>query len=414
MKRTIYACTAVVLCITLLTGCWSRRELNEIGIVLAVAIEKDAATGGIILTAQIVRPAALKKESGGGTAKKPTELVTTKGNTIFEAIRNMSKEFDRRPFFSHTKVLVIDEQLARDGVNPIIHFWLNSVEIRPVLWFFIARGVPAREIISGEHGIEEMQATFLTSVIKNEALHSEATAVNLLDFLSSLAGNITSPIAGVLEVTQEFPLSKKETDSSTGIKLAGTAVFKKDKLIGYLNEKETRGLNWITGKVTSGAIQIPSPKGGLLSFEIKNAASRIKPEIKDGKYIFTIEVTEDADLVEKQQRIDVNNLAVLNELNQAQQKVIEDEIKQTVDKVQKEYASDVLGFGKALYDAYPDEWETIKDNWPELFPEVEYTVKVETKIRKTGLMQKPIMPKEGPEPEIKSKGRPYDFLKTEE
>ncbi|WP_199883970.1 Ger(x)C family spore germination protein [Anaerosinus massiliensis] len=415
IKKTITLLTVVLLSTTLLTGCWNRRELNELGIVVAAAIEKDTESDQYILTAEIVRPAALSKDSGGSSmTKNANELVTAQGATLFEAIRNMSKKFDRQPFFSHTKVLVIDEQVAREGITPVLHVWLNSEEIRPVLWFVISKGVPARRILSELHGIEGIQANYLASIIRDHDLNSETTAVNLLDVNAALGSDTINPIAGVMELSEAPPSSVIETNTGNGIKLLGTAVFKKDKLVGYLNGKESRGLNWIIGKVQSGVIQVPSSKGGLVAIEIKNAEKQIRAEIKDGKYIFNIEVQEEGNIIEKQQRLDLNQLPYLNELNQQQQYVIEEEISQTIDKVQKEYGSDIFGFGKALYDAYPDEWEKVKNDWPTIFPSVEYTVKVDTKIRRLGLMQKPILPKPGPEPEIGSKSRPYDFLKTDE
>lgn len=414
IKKTISILTAVILCTTVLTGCWNRRELNELGIVVAAAIEKDTDSDQYVLTAEIVRPAALSKDSGGGIIKNPNELVTAKGATLFEAIRNMSKKFDREPFFSHTKVLVIDEQVAREGIIPVLHVWLNSEEIRPVLWVVISKGVPARRILSELHGIEGIQANYLASIIRDHDLNSETTVVNLLDVDTALGNDTINPVIGVMELSEAPPLSVIETNTGNGIKLVGTAVFKRDKLVGYLDAKESRGLNWITEKVKSGVIQVPSPIGGLVSIEITDAEGKINAQMKDGKYLFTIEVKEEGNIIEKQQRIDLNQLPFLNEVNQRQQYIIEAEIRQAVDKAQKEYASDIFGFGKALYDAYPDEWEKIKEDWPAIFPTVEYTVKVESKIRRLGLMQKPIIPKPGPEPEIGNKSRPYDFLKTED
>lgn len=411
LRKIICTVIVTILCITCLTGCWNRRELNEIGIVLAAAIEKDP-SGEYIVTAQIVRPAALKEGSGAG--KAPNELVTAKGASLFEVIRNMSQVIDRQPFFSHTKVLVLDEQIARDSITPIIHFWLNSREIRPILYVVVAKGVPARKILSELHGIEGIQANYLSSIIQNSKLNAKTVQVNLLDFVTTFtSGGTINPIAGVMELVEAPPVSALENNTGHGVKLTGTAVFKKDKLVGYLDEKETRGLNWITGKVTTGVIQVPGPTGGIVSLEIKNADTKIIAKKKDGKYVFTIQVKEESDLVEKQQRVDINQFPYLNDLNQKQQQAIETEIKDTLDKIQKEYASDIVGFGKILYDTYPDEWKEVKDQWSNLFPFAEYTVQVETKIRRPGLMQKPINPKEGPEPEIKMKGRPYDFFNVD-
>lgn len=414
MIRTFYTLAIVLLCLTLLTGCWSRKELNELGIVLAVALDQDPQSDGILLTAQVVKPEALKQEGSSGGEKEPVQLVTAKGATIADAIKNMSKELDRKPFFSHNKLLVIDEQLARKGLLPLLDFWGRSSEIRPILWLFIAKGVPAREIISEKHGIENIQATYLNALIRRSTFHSEASTPSLLEFLKDLGSDTNDPFAGALEIVECLPSADKD-GAAKGVSLAGTAVFRKDKLAGFLTDRETRGLNWVTGEVKNGMIQVPSPKepGKLITINIKGATSHIKPELKDGNYSFTIKITEEGDIAEQQSLDDVSKLPVLAEINQAQQQAIEAEVRDTINKVQKEYGADIFGFGKVLYDNCPDEWQKIKADWPDIFPHVKYTLKVTTKIRRTGLLQKSVIEKEGPEPEIKSRNRVYDILKEE-
>ena len=59
---------AVILTITfsslLLTGCWDRKELNQLGIAMAIGLDKGD-DGKIQLTSQIVRPGAMEKQGGG-------------------------------------------------------------------------------------------------------------------------------------------------------------------------------------------------------------------------------------------------------------------------------------------------------------------------------------------------------------
>lgn len=394
MKRKLFA---IILCILFLTGCWDRRELNELGVVGAFGLDKDSETGKIILTTQVIRPGALKKEEGGGE-KSPVEIITTKGNTVFEAMRNITKEFDRRAFFSHDKVIIIDEQLARDGILPILDFFVRSEEIRRLVWFIVAKDTKAREILGVKHGIENIQATYLDAMIKKSSLNSEVSTPNLLEFMKRVSGNNINPIAGVMEIVEEsnLPAEEKKDKTTKGVKLSGTAVFKKDKLVGYLDNIETRGLNWVTGKVKSGVINVPSPaeKDKLIAIEIKRASSSIKPEMKDGIISFNIEVKEEGDLAEQQGTVDVSKLELFEKIEEGQKAVIENEIKLAVDKVQKEFSSDIFGFGSALNKKYPEEWDKIKDNWESIFPKVQYAVKVDAKIRRTGLLIKSVKPGE--------------------
>lgn len=318
-----------IFCILFLTGCWDRKELNELGLVLATGLDKDNNTGKISITAQVVRPGALKKQ--GGSEEPPIELVTAKGNTVFEAIRNITKQFDRRGYYAHNKVLVIDEQLAKSGLDPFLDFFERSQEMRRLVWVMVAKNTTAKQILGVKHGIENVQATYLDNIIKRRITNSEVTAVNLLEFLKKVSGSGINPITGVMEIVEQInlPAEEKKGNATKGVRLSGTAVFKKDKLVGYLDDTETRGLNWVTGKVKSGIINVPAltEKDKLIAIEIKRASSKIKPTIDDnGKISFAIEVKEEGNIAEQQDKTDVSKVEMFEKIQKEQIKVIEREI----------------------------------------------------------------------------------------
>lgn len=87
MKRKV---CLILVCTLFLIGCWDREELKEIVTVVAIGLDKDPNTGKILFTAQIIRPGALAKE--GGTQESPIEIVSSSGNTLFEAIRNSTEK----------------------------------------------------------------------------------------------------------------------------------------------------------------------------------------------------------------------------------------------------------------------------------------------------------------------------------
>lgn len=411
-------CALLLLCICLLpiTGCWNRRELNELGIVLAVALDKDVNSGEIILTAQVVRPET-QKPDGGGSKSEPVEMVTVRGITVFDAIRRSAKEFDRRLFFAHNRILVIDEQLARDGLLPILDFWRRSTETRPDIWLFLAKGATAREMIGQIHGIEGIPANYLDAIIKRRNLHSEATAVSLLDFVKALASDTGHPVMGTLELfdTDKVSTVEKKSASAKAINLTGTAVFNKDKLVGFLSAEETRGLNWITNEFKSGLVHVRAPddEQHWIVIEVKKTATKIVPQIKNGHFLFRIEVTESGDILEQQSLSPIYKLPVLDEINQRQQDAIAADVHRTLDKVQNEFGLDILGFGRALQAKYPSEWENARDHWDGLFATADYELAITTRVRKTGALQRPLIDKKAAKPEVESRNSPYEMLQSE-
>lgn len=89
--------------------------------------------------------------------------------------------------------------------------------------------------------------------------------VTLNDFLVRLTSKSSHPFATAIEVfseeKQEEQGGDKEGKMVLRLRAGGTAVFKKDKLVGWLDNAETRGLLWVLGKVQSGILVVPAPGG---------------------------------------------------------------------------------------------------------------------------------------------------------
>ena len=64
-------------------------------------------------------------------------------------------------------------------------------------------------------------------------------------------------------------------------RITGAAVFKGPKLVGWFDQPETRGYNWIMGKVKSGIIIVERPEVSdkYVGLELMRARSKLKPEI---------------------------------------------------------------------------------------------------------------------------------------
>ncbi|MGJ9383511.1 Ger(x)C family spore germination protein [Salipaludibacillus sp. CF4.18] len=379
----------------LLTGCWDRNELTDVGIVVGMAIDKDPDTGDFILTSQYLRPAAESTQTP--TPDRPYLMVSTTGKTISEVMRKANQTIDRRSFFAHNKVIIISEDAAREGLIQIIDTFQRGKEVRGYVWFSIAKDIGAKELLEIKaNNIARVPANFLNDLFDNT--EHNATAINLLTYYKKTLGAGINPVVSVL--------TREETDIEPFelLKLSGSAVFKEDKLVGFLDESETRGYNWITEEgppSNRGAIYLPSllQEDKFVTILLKEINSKIIPKVENGDQIsFTIEVDQKASLIGQEATVELKNRKQITQyLNQIQgegEKEIEKEIKKAIGKAQQDFQSDIFGFGEALNKEYPKVWNKEKDNWAETFAEVPYTVNVHLNIRSSGLIQGPFKPQE--------------------
>ncbi|RBW71232.1 hypothetical protein [Bacillus taeanensis] len=105
----------------LLTGCWGRQEIENIGLVVGVGIDikeeklEERKRPSLIFTNQFVVPGVIAGEkTGGGSAdKKPFDNLTLEESTLFEGVVETSNMTSRSPSYAHLKVIMIGEDAAR-------------------------------------------------------------------------------------------------------------------------------------------------------------------------------------------------------------------------------------------------------------------------------------------------------------
>lgn len=377
---------------TTLTGCWDMTELNTIGIVYAVGFEKDNHSNNIKCTVQVLRPGTFKKDSASKEA--PIEIATSKGKTVAEAVENMSNEFDRKIIFSQNKVIIIDSKLARKGILPILDYFKRDYAIRNRQWIVIAKKGRIQDLLSTKHGISNVQGASLEDIITMGKFSSSATSINLVDFYKTVSEDGINPVASVARTVKQPSLPFGETTKyqSKGIQISGTAVFKSDKLVGYLDDNETRGFNWITGEFAGGIVTIPAVNDNKkhISIRITYIKSTVVPKIVKGNPLFNIKILEKGYIQQIEDDSDTSTDDTIKKLQNEEKKIINKEIKVALDKIQHDLKSDIVGFGRSLSKKYPNEWDKIKKDWDKKFPQAKYTVTAGVIIKGQGLMFKPI------------------------
>ena len=133
-------CMFVLLILSvLLTGCWDRRELNELGITLALGIDK--VEDEYQVTAQVVVPSEISTKSS--TGRSPVTLFHANGETVYEALRKLTKNSPRKIYPGHLRMLVIGEDLAEEGIGESLEFLSRDWELRSDFYVVIAKDLTA-------------------------------------------------------------------------------------------------------------------------------------------------------------------------------------------------------------------------------------------------------------------------------
>ncbi len=387
-----------------LTSCWDRREIEERAVVLAISIDKATdeevrakeeishlinefpppETGFIKLTAQIAVPGRipLGPSEGGGASSpsmEPVWILSAIGYTVDDALVTLQQELADRLFYGHLRIIVISEEIAKDGLDNINDYFRRNPQIRRLTWLVVSEGMAA-DLINASPELERVPALYLLATMDH--------AVELGKFPNEFLGKFWTKISN-LGSDGFLPYIKVKDEEN--IQLAGLAYFQGDKMIGKTNPIEIGVLMAIVG-VPSGGYSVLTPypdESHPVLFRTTHRQTNITTEIKNGRPEFTIDVALEGSIDEKLKEgiIQFDRQSTV----QAFQEEVEQRAKKTYEKFiakMQQEESDIFGFGEYIRAKHPSYWRQSvhsSDHWRSIFKDAKMNIQVTVKVRLVGM-----------------------------
>lgn len=388
MKRRALLIGVLILIQIIVTGCWSRKELNDLAI--AVGIGLDKVGDQYQVSAQVVLPSQIAG-SRGGSPQSPVNLYKATGKTVYEALRKMTTVSPRSIYISHLRILVLGEDLAREGIGDVLDFFSRDTEARNDYFIVVAKNAKAADALRILTNLEKIPAVRLFSSLEtSEKLWAPTSTVTLGTLITELITKGKDPVLTGVVIEGNIPVGEtsknvETVDSPTQLKYSGLAVFKGDKLIGWLNQEESKVYNYLTNKVKKTVSYIQCPGGEKVSLAITKARSQMKNSIHNNKPEIHINQYLEADIGEVQCKdLDLTDPNTIAELEQIASEKVLKLFQTTIKKTQQEYKSDIFGFGEVIRRSDPQVWKRLRDDWDKLFVNVPVSVKTDIKIQQLG------------------------------
>ncbi|MCC3376850.1 Ger(x)C family spore germination protein [Cohnella sp. REN36] len=388
---------AATLLLLLATGCWNRQELNELGIVVAMGIDRDG--DRFRVSVQVVQPGEVAAKSGGQSLRSPVAMYEASGRTIFEALRKMTTVSPRKIYASHLRVVVIGEALARQGIGTALDFLQRDHQVRSDFYLMVAKETTASSILNVLTPMERIPANDLyASNATAEKAWAPIFGITLGKFVTDLGSDGKQPvITGIgLNGDAEEGSNTRNVERirpAAELQFSGMAVFRKDKLVGWLNEEESKSYNFILGNVRSTLENQSCPNGGELALEIIRTKANVKGHVRRGEPQVEIRLRVEENVGEIQCRIDLNKTAVVDELERRSEDRLREAMSKTIRKMQTEYQLDIFGFGQAIHRADPAAWRRLKRDWDRNFADMQVKLDVKTVIDRVGTINQSFLSK---------------------
>lgn len=368
--RLLQKCIAGWMACAVLAGCWDSREIEDLSIILGVAIDMDQDM--LELTYQHL--IAQKKQENAYT-----NITTLYGDSIQYASREQAKQVARAPLYNFIRlVLISDQALRKWRIDQLLDTYNRSYKTSRNSVVMVVKG-SAKEALAkmGKH--KDIPSVDLRDLAKNSALNEKIPPKITLGDIS-------------IRISQgaDFLIQRLDTGEG-GNRLTGAALIsgQTKKFAGWLDEEDISGINWMLGNTEGTVVKAEDPRTNhAMVFEVDKVKRKLIPRANGQDISFTVRIKTALNLNENRVvSVDLLKEPFLQTAREAAQEEIKESVLRSLSKLRKEKA-DVAGFRTKIKTDYPEAWDRVKNNWPDTFSQIPIDVLVDAEVRQTGAYSK--------------------------
>ncbi len=379
MKKAVAAVIVALACA--LCGCFDSIELNDLSIVLGMGIDAVKDSDEIALTMQLGQAGGGKSGGGGGESsgnesEGSGEYFTIRrtGGSLTDAVKEITKYLGREMFLPDNQAVFFSEEIAKKGIDKPLDF-LNRIKgSRPELAIFVT-DIETSEVMTTRSSLEKIPSVNTLKILQNQANLSEAPEMTLLELYTLMKSKTSSALVPIATVVHDEVKPRE--------KVSGSAIIKANKMIGKLDEHETRGALLLRGDGKKATVSISDPVGSA-GLYITNVKSEVEPEIEEnGTLRINLKIFQTGQVVEVTGYGELKEEETVAHLNKRASEIITEDIFKAYAKGVA-LKSDFLEFDAAFARKYPKEFKGFEEKWEDLFPTIKLNVKVQTEIINIG------------------------------
>lgn len=371
MKKII-ASLFILLC---LSGCWNYKELNEYSIVTGVAIDKneDEYEASVLIS-----NSPKNNSSDSNSSESQVVVYSGKGKSIFDALKDIGLISPKELYFGSFSVLIISEEVAKDGINNAVDFFVRHPNSRKNFYVVLAKDTKAKDTLKIMTPLTTFPSQNITDNVRSTTnLQGIIYTINFNDLLSTVLSdgveltiNCIKVIGDEKKGSTKDNLESSEPESYT--KLGNLGIFKNDKLIDWANHDESLGINMINNNIREMYLDLKLIDGYIV-IDSTSFSSKVDIELKDNKPIVNINITGEARIIEVKGDVDLQDSKTIEKLQEKANKKIKEHINKAITLAIKN-KTDIFGFGQMFYKKYPKYYESIKKEWNNRLDEIKINI----------------------------------------
>ncbi|MBS4535137.1 Ger(x)C family spore germination protein [Clostridium sp. D2Q-14] len=364
-------------------ACWDMAEIEERAYVTAIGIdtvEDEENPSGIKVTYEYPNLSASEKESDG---EPPRFTICSEGPTLSDISREVASRMNKDIFFKHLKVIIVSEDFAKNQVqfSKVLKALDRSPDIGRKIVMLIADG-NAKDVILTEIEENPVIGEYIADINRREEVGKGYFLEDLGQVLTEIRAEDGSFIIGRIR-------------SGKGeIVLEGSSIIKDRKVVEKLNDMETDIVLTLNDESNKGKVTIVKDEGKfVITYIIRRFHVEREMKVVDGNIKFTYNIKNEGFIEEYMEpggivvETDIMSTDKIKEIEREINSYMEETGMEVINKLQNQFKTDVLNINEYIMNHDPKLWEEIKDDWDEEFSKIDFTININTKIRRIGLTE---------------------------
>lgn len=368
MKRM--GAAAALAAVLLLSGCGKAalpyaREMGDMALLRTMGVDAGEKAGQVRVTVSTgKRAAGLQGES------QPPLILSAAGESLSAACLSMQGLSDSYVFYGYVDQLLLGEEAALEGVEPVLDYFSRDVELGLGAQVWLVRGGTAQAAIEagGETGVDSRLSTLQTD--------SEMGAAGITRTAGEVFSSLLEQGCAYLPALRA---AGAEEGEQTALLEAGYGVLRDGALAGCLEGESAKGLELLTGQTAEDIIEVDLPSGRAVA-RITGAAVRCEPVFQGEELTgLRLRCRATAELAEFRAPMDEGELDQLREALEERESL---RLQRVMDQL-RSWGTDCTALGSQVAQANPARWENLRENWERLFSSVPLEISVQVSVSRT-------------------------------
>lgn len=430
--------TAILLLLP--TGCGDLREVDNLNMVLALGIDQ-LPSQRIRVTAELINVQQKGGQQEKSKAGQATLCRAEEGATLEQAIQNFEQHVPQQLFLPDNMWVVFGGNYAHQGVNRALDYFERERSYRRNEWFIVTGG-NAQALLKADASPAAINALAVRKLVEQGVAQSITVRSEQLRFMRQFLAPSHTPLlarvdvdpkgrptpAGVgicpqgkwmdslnpeksqmltlvlgtaRQMTLTLPSSgdTSKTDSADGRASSAnnnSSSGSKDNSDSHASSANSNTASTggdasstsgesATSKDASTGKDVKTPTDVGTTVKILFSRTRIIPHLSQhGPLSFTVQVYSQAELLRLPPGSKLSPEAI-KQLEAEFNRVVADRISQLLTELQAR-DEDAAQLGTLVYRTHPRQWQTLARNWPQVYRNSSFQVKVRFHLLRTGLI----------------------------